>query len=105
MSEQNDRPAHKAIFPSKAEAEGAKPEGEHKMRVFEVFKGAESIGFTWANNVDSAICNLARHDGYGAKVADPKAGGALTAGRLANLSDEELAALGVKRVKSRKASE
>jgi hypothetical protein len=105
MAEQNDRPAHRGIFATKEEAQAVKPEGETKLRVFEVFKGGKSAGYTWASNVDVAICNLARQDGYGAKVADPKAGGAITAERLAGLSDEELAALGVKRVKSRKASE
>jgi hypothetical protein len=106
MDTNNDRPAHRAIFATKEEAKGTAPEGEHKLRVFELFKGAKSIGFTWANDVGTSLCNLARAEGYTARLAEPKGHGPLTPERAATkvleLSDEELAALGLSRRKAKK---
>lgn len=98
-----ERPAHKDLFPTLADAQAAKPEGG-KQRVFEVFKGAASLGFTWGSNVNDAIVTAARADGFAAKAAGGK--GPVTkervAERLAEFTDDELAAMGLSRKKAKK---
>lgn len=104
MSEQvTERPAHKELFPTLDEAQTAKPQGG-KQRVFEVFKGATSLGFTWGSNVNDAIVNAARTEGFAAKAADGKAPVTKerVVAKLAEFTDEELAEMGLSRKKSRK---
>lgn len=98
-----ERLVHKELFPTLADAQAVKP-GSDKLRVFEVFKGAASVGFTWGSNVNDAIVTAARADGFAAKAADGKAPVTKerVAERLAEFTDEELAAMGLSRKKAKK---
>jgi hypothetical protein len=103
MSENNGKAKaeHKKMFATKQEAEAARPAGEHKLRVYEIVRGGQTIGFAWGFTGDAALAVAARAEGYSASVADPKAGGfaaaKLTPERVAQMTDEELEALGLKR--------
>ena len=105
MTEQTttERPAHKELFPTLDAAQAVKPEGG-KQRVFEVFKGAASLGFTWGSNVNDAIVTAARTEGFAAKAAGGKAPVTKerVAEKLAEFTDEELAAMGLSRKKPKK---
>jgi hypothetical protein len=100
------RAAHKAVFPTAEQAKAVTPPSE-RFRVFAVTGPAGAKVFTWAQSVDMAIVHAARTDGYAARVAEPKGGGPLTkervAAKLAEFTDEELAAMGLTRKKGKKA--
>jgi hypothetical protein len=97
--------AHRKMFDDLDSCKEVQPESD-KMRIFEVLKDGMSIGYTWANTGDSSIVVAAKEAGYSARVAEPKGTGPLTneraAAKLADLTDEELAALGLKRAKGKK---
>jgi hypothetical protein len=101
-----ERPAHKGVFPTLEDAQAVKPESETRLRVFEVLKDGTSLGFAWGGQVNEAIIEAARRDGYTARVAEPMGTGLLTkdrvGARLVDFSDEELAAMGLARKKARK---
>ncbi len=93
----NDKAA-KALFPTPEAAKGVQPDNA-KFRLYAVSRGGNVIGYTWEVGAASAIENAARADGYSAAVlekapADP-------AKVVATLTDEQLKALGLKRVKPR----
>ena len=75
------------------------------MSAFIVTSPTGKQSYTWAQSADASITNAARSDGYQAEVAEPK-GGQLTkekiTAKLAELSDDELAELGLSRKKGRK---
>jgi hypothetical protein len=100
-----ERPAHRGRFVTLQEAQAVKPASD-KQRIFEVSKGGSGLGFTWASSVNEAIVAVARLDRYTARVAEPKDGGPLTkervASKLAEFTDEELAAMGLTRKKGKK---
>ncbi len=100
-----ERAAHKRLYSTLADAQEAKPEGEHKMRVFQVFIHAKPIGYTWGTGVYDALINAAKFVGYAAKVAEPK-GREVTkeavASKLVEFTDEQLAELGLTRKKQKK---
>src|ERR671932_202650 len=70
-----------------------------KLRVHTLTKGGEVVGYTLARSGTGALANVARRDGYSASVTDKQArvSKEAVAAMLAELSDEELAALGVTR--------
>jgi hypothetical protein len=76
------------------------------MRVDEVLKDGTGRRFSWGGGVNDAIIQAARVDGYTARMAEPKSGRPITkkrvAARLAEFSDEELAAMGLSRRKGKK---
>jgi hypothetical protein len=103
MSESNGSektPAHRKVYKTEDEAKAVKPPSD-KFRIFKVTKGEgdskETVGYTWASNVEGAIVIAARAAGYSAAVSDPKAAGPLTkekvSGFLAAMSDEDRAIL------------
>ena len=100
-----ERPAQKVLYPTLAEATVVKPNG-HKQRVFEVLKDGTSQGYIWADSCYEALISWARLDCYGARVAEPKVGALSTkdrgAAKLAELTDDELASMGLARKKVRK---
>jgi hypothetical protein len=99
-SRTEERAAHKGCFPSLEAAQQVTPASD-KFRVFIVTDPAGQERFTWAQSVDMAIVNGARADHWTARVAEPKAGGPITkeriAARLSEFTDEELAAMGLRR--------
>jgi hypothetical protein len=100
-----ERAAHKGTFATRQEAHAVTPPSD-KFRLFTVTDPTGTEVHTWAQSVDMAITNAARADGYTARVAEPKSGGPITkervASRLAEFTDEELAAMGLSRKKGRK---
>ncbi len=105
-----ERAAHKGMFATLDEANAAQPTGEKSeaWRTYEVSKDGAVIGYTWGRGVYDAVCNAAHDAGYTAGVAEPKKGGGpvtkeKVASRLAEFTDEELAALGLNRKKPTKA--
>jgi hypothetical protein len=94
------------VFATLEQAQAVGPEDEGKLRVFKVFKGGASLGFPWGTQVSDAIIQAARRDGSTARVAERKGSGPLAkervAARLAEFSDEELAAMGLARKKGKK---
>jgi hypothetical protein len=80
----------------------AKDGEESKSRLYEVRSPlGEAAGYVWARSYDAAIATAARTAGFTASIAEPKGGAPLTkeraAAKLAELSDEELAELGLSR--------
>ena len=100
-----ERAAHKAVFPTADQAKTVKPPSD-KFRVYRVTAPSGGEVFTWAWTGEGAVANAARADGYKAAAADPKGGGPVTkekvAAKLAEFSDEELAAMGLSRKKAKK---
>ncbi len=103
--ESKERAAHKGMFATLDEANAAQPTGEKSeaWRTYEVSKDGAVIGYTWGRGVYDAVCNAAHDAGYTAGVAETRKGGPITKERvnkvLADYTDEELAALGLKRQK------
>jgi hypothetical protein len=97
--------AHKQVYATLDECKAVKPPSE-KFKVFAVTGPDNKVRWTWGWTVAEALQNAARADGYTAGLAEPKGGGPLTveraAAKLAGLSDEELAALGLSRKKGKK---
>jgi hypothetical protein len=91
-----ERAAHKGTFASLEIAQQVTPPSE-KFRVFVVSDPAGKEVWTWAHNVEMALVNAARVDGYTVRVAEPKAGGPLTKERIGDalerMSDEDRAVL------------
>ncbi len=86
------------LYASKAEAEANKPADAPKgMRPFEVSKAGAVVGWINGRGYDHCLAQLARLDGY--TVSTGKAAVPVTketiASRLAEFSDEELAAMGL----------
>ncbi len=96
--------AHLEVYATLVECQAITPPSD-KFRTFEVSKDGEVVGYTWASGVGSATQNAAKAAGYTACVAESKRGGAVTkekiASRLAEFTDEELAALGLSRKKAK----
>jgi hypothetical protein len=89
------------LYATRAEAEANKPTGDvpKSLKVFEVSKAGATVGFIWARGYDHALAVVARIDGYavslGGKTA-PVTKEAVAA-KLAEFTDEELAAMGLSR--------
>jgi hypothetical protein len=97
VSENGSTPkAHLALFATLAECQQVAPPSG-KFRAFCVTLPGGREAFTWACDVAQALVTAARHDGYTARVAEPKGSGPLTrerlAGGLAALSPEDRALL------------
>jgi hypothetical protein len=93
------------MYATKADAEANKPADATKHhKPYEVSKGGAAVGWIWARGYDNALALTARIDGYtvslGGKVA-PVTKEAVAA-RLAEFSDEDLAAMGLSRKKAEK---
>lgn len=106
-SEGKERAAHKGTFATLEEAKAVKPPSDKAAwRVFIVTDKGGGESFTWGFSADMALANCAREDGYTARVAEPKGAGPLTkervAAKLAEYTDEELAAMGLSRKKGKK---
>jgi hypothetical protein len=99
-SESTERAAHKGCFPTLEAAKQVTPPST-KFRLFVVTDPACEERYSWAWTGDAAISNVARADGWKARVAEPKGAAPMTkeriAARLSEFSDEELAAMGLKR--------
>jgi hypothetical protein len=85
------------------------PSGNGREAVFEVLKDDAAIGYCWAarqGGTAVAVLAATRRDGYIARIAEPKAGGPMTkekvAAKLATLTDDELAEMGLTRKKGKK---
>ncbi len=92
------------LYATKEEANAAKP-NKPRMKLFEVVKDGQSRGFCWTDGHAGAIVIAARQDGYAARLADSKGGfftKEMLSGRLAALTDEELAEMGLSRKKGKK---
>jgi hypothetical protein len=93
------------LHATKAECEAAKPADAPKgMRPFEVSKGGVVLGWINARGYDHGLAMLARRDGYtvgtGVKQAPVTKEAILS--KLGELSDDELAALGLSLKKGKK---
>jgi hypothetical protein len=99
-----ERPAHKASFLRLEDAKGVKAPSDN-FRVFTVTDEDGKQVYAWGQSGDNAIAVAARAAGWKAEVAEPK-GNALTkdrvAAKLAEFTDEELAAMGLTRKKVKK---
>jgi hypothetical protein len=93
----------KKLYPSLAEAQAVKPDSD-KQRLYQVLKDGKSLGFAWANGVNDAVVVGAKAAGFSAGVAEPKAAVTKEAvlAKLGELTDEELAAMGLSRKKGKK---
>jgi hypothetical protein len=84
----------------------ANPVANDHYKPFAVTDPAGETRYVYARDYNGAIATVARADGWTARTAEPKGTGPLTkervAAKLAELSDEELAALGLTRKKGRK---
>ncbi len=100
-----ERPAHKATFASPSLAKAVTPPSQ-RFKVYEVTAPDGSKVFVSAQNTELAISLAAREAGWKAEVAEPKGPGAITkervAAKLAELTDEELAEMGLTRKKGKK---
>jgi hypothetical protein len=74
------------------------------MRPFEVSKGGVVLGWINARGYDHGLSQLARRDGYsvGTGVKQAPVTKEAVAAKLAEFSDEELAAMGLSRKKGKK---
>jgi len=93
------------LYGTKEEAEANKPADAPKgMRPFEVGKGGVVLGWINARGYDHGLSQLAKRDGY--SLSTGKATAPVTketiAARLGEFSDDELAAMGLTRKKSKK---
>lgn len=99
-SEPNTTKTPAKVYPTKDEATAANP-NKPRVKLFEVVKDGQSIGFCWSDGYTGAITLAARMHGYAARLADRKGGGFVTAemlrSRLAAFTDEELSELGLMR--------
>jgi hypothetical protein len=87
------------LYDDRAAAESAKPT-EGKKRLFEVAKDGKSR-WLWANGYDHALATAARADGYSVGTGNTKeVTKEAVAARLAQFTDDELAAMGLTRQKS-----
>jgi hypothetical protein len=101
--------AHKAAFASLEEAKKVTPPSK-KFKLYKVPRPDGTKAYSWAWTGDAARSNVAKADGYGAELAEPKGFGPLTkeratafvAARLADFTDEELAAMGLSRKKAKR---
>ena len=92
------------LYATRAEAEAAKPADAPKsVKVFEVSQNGVAQGFMLGRGYDPALAALARRDGYtvslGGKTA-PVTKEAVAA-KLATFTDDELAAVGLSRRKTK----
>jgi hypothetical protein len=87
------------LYASKAEAEAAKPADAAKsVKPFEASKGGTVVGWVLGRGYDHALSVLARIDGYTVSAGNsaPVTKEAVAA-KLAEFSDDELAAMGLSR--------
>jgi hypothetical protein len=103
--EQNTTKTPAKLYTTKEEANGAKP-NKPRMKLFGVVQNGQSRGFVCTAGHAGAIVVAARQDGYAASLADKKGAGPITkervAAKLAEFTDEELAAMGLARKKAKK---
>jgi hypothetical protein len=104
-AEQKERPAHLAVFTSLEDAKAVEVPSD-RFKAYRVTMPDGSEVFVRAQNTDLAVALVAKAGGWTAGIAEPKVGlGPLTAekaaAKLAELSDEELAALGLSRRRRR----
>jgi hypothetical protein len=88
------------VYASRAEAEAAKPADAPKgMRPFEVSKAGTVVGWINGRGYDHCLAQLARLDGYSVSLGGRTAPVTkeTVAAKLAEFSDDELAALGLSR--------
>jgi hypothetical protein len=98
----------RTIFNTLDEAKSA-PSGNEREAVFEVLKDDAVIGYCWApKQGGTAVATLAaaRRDKYRARLAEPRQRGPITKekvqAKLAELTDAELAEMGLTRKKGKK---
>jgi hypothetical protein len=87
------------FYPTRTEAEANKPADATKNhKVFEVAKAGAAVGYLWARGYDNALALTARLDGYSASLGSntPVTKEAVAA-KLAEFTDDELAAMGLAR--------
>ena len=87
------------LYATRSEAEANKPADAPKsLKVFEVSKAGATVGYLWARGYDHGLACAARLDGYSVSLGNsaPVTKEAVAA-KLAQFSDEELAALGLSR--------
>jgi hypothetical protein len=93
------------LYPTKAEAEADKPADAPKsVKPYEVFKHGAAVGWMLGRGYDPCLAALARKDGYTVstgKATAPVTKEAVTA-KLADFTDDELLALGLRRKQGRK---
>jgi hypothetical protein len=98
-----ERPAHKASFPTPEAAKLVKAPSDN-FRVFTVTDDDGKQVYAWGQSGDNAISVAARAAGWKAEVTEKK-GPALTKervqARLAELTDAELAEMGLTRKKAK----
>ena len=92
------------LYPTKAEAEAAKPTDAPKsLKVFEVRKDGAVLGFMLSRGYDPCLAALARKDGYAVSLSTtPAVSKEAVAAKLVEFSDDELAAMGLSRKKGKK---
>lgn len=83
---------HRQAFNSLAEASACKPDSD-KLRVLQVTDPAGVVKFTWANDGNGAILQVARAAGYTAAVAGKAPSREKVATLLSQLSAEDRAIL------------
>jgi hypothetical protein len=88
------------LYATRAECEANKPASASKhLRPFEISKNGAAVGWLWARGYYQASELVARRDGYTASLGGRRAPVTkeAVAAKLAEFSDEELAALGLTR--------
>lgn len=97
-----ERLPHKLVYPTLEEAKAVTPPSD-KFKLYAVTHHGQLRGYAWGWAGDVAVAIVAKEDGYAAHVAEGKSGVTVEAAvaKLTGLCDDELAALGLKRVKGR----
>ena len=88
------------LYATKDEAEAAKPADAPKsLKVFEVSKGGVMVGFMLGRGYDPCLAALARKDGYTVSLGSKSqpVTKETVAAKLAEFTDDDLAALGLSR--------
>lgn len=101
----NGAAARRKLYGTRAEAEANKPSDATKyFRVYDIAKNGATVGAIWANGYDNALAGVAKLEGYSASTGIKTAPitREAVAAKLAELTDEELAAMGLSRKKAKK---
>ncbi len=88
------------LYATKVEAEANKPADAPKsLRVYEVAKAGATVGFIWARGYDNALACVARLEGFTVSLGNKTAPVTkdAVAAKLAEFTDDELAAMGLSR--------
>jgi hypothetical protein len=105
--EQGQEQGQVKLFSTKEECEAAKPTGDgvaKNLRPFEVSKAGTAVGWVLARGYDHGLAMVARLEGYTVSLGNKSAPVTkeAVAAKLAEFTDDELAAMGLSRKKGGK---